>query len=121
MFYTWEFHFPTWVIVTVPTLSLLLGHKMIFNFQNYQTILSTMGKTRSLKRVAESGPHPKESKFKKLESSYSKIEECNLQLQAISLGLEIEQVMSWQPSTEEIKRVTSQPLPEKSLAIYQEP
>jgi hypothetical protein len=29
--------------------------------------------------------------------------------------------MSQQPSTEEIKRVTSQPLPEKSLAIYQEP
>ncbi len=54
MFHTWEINFPTWVVVTVPTFSLLLGHKMVFNFQNYQAILSIMGKTRSLKRVAES-------------------------------------------------------------------
>jgi len=121
MFYTWEFQLPTWVVVTVPTFSLLLGHKMIFNFQNYQTILSTMEKTRSLKRVAESGPHPKEFAYKRLKATYANIEECDLQSQAISLGLEIERDMSQQPSTEEIKRVTSQPLPEKSLAIYQEP
>jgi hypothetical protein len=54
LFHNLEFNFPTWVVVTVPTFSLLLGHKMVFNFQNYQTILSIMGKTRSLKRVAES-------------------------------------------------------------------
>ncbi len=101
MFHTWEFNFPTWVVVTVPTFSLLLGHKMVFNFQNYQTILSIMGKTRSLKSVAEFESHQKEFKLKKLKSSYSKIEERNLQLQAISLSLEIEQDMSRQPSTEE--------------------
>ncbi len=43
MFHTSEFNFPTWVVVTVPTFSLLLGYKMVFNFQNYQTILSIMG------------------------------------------------------------------------------
>jgi len=90
-------------------------------YTNYQTILSTMEKTRSLKRVAESGPHPKEFAYKRLKATYANIEECDLQSQAISLGLEIERDMSQQPSTEEIKRVTSQPLPEKSLAIYQEP
>ena len=121
MFHTWEFNFPTWVVVTVPTFSLLLGHKMVFNFQNYQTILSIMEKTRSLKRVAESDSHLKDFKFKKLKSSYSKIEERNLQSQAIPLSLEIEQDMSRQPSTEEMRRVTSQPLLEKSLAIYQDP
>jgi len=121
MFHTCEFNFPTWVVVTVLTFSLLLGHKMVFNFQNYQTILSIMGKTCSLKRVAESDSHEKDFKFKTLKSYYSKIEDRNLQSQAISLSLKTEQDMSRQPSTEEIKMITSQSLPKKSLAIYQEP
>jgi hypothetical protein len=120
LFHTLEFNFPTWVVATVPTFSLLLGHKMVFNFQTYKTTLSIMGKTRSLKRVAESDSKHKDFKLRRLKSPYSKIEDCDLQSQAISLSLEIEQDMSQQPSTEEIKRVTSQPLPKKLLAIYQE-
>jgi len=73
LFHTLEFNFPTWVVATVPTFSLLLGHKMIFNFQNYKTILSIMGKTRSLETVAESDSSHKDFKFRRLKSSYSKI------------------------------------------------
>ncbi len=80
-----------------------------------------MGRTRSLKRVAESDSHQKYFKFRRLKSSYSKIEDRDLQSQAISLSSEIEQDMSQQPSTEEINRVTSQSLSEKPQAIYQEP
>ena len=121
LFHTLEFNFPTWIVATVPTFSLLLGHKMIFNFKNYKTILSIMGKTHSLKRVAESDSNHKDFKFRRLKSSYSMIEDRDLQWQAISLSLEIEKNMSRQPSAEEIKRVTSQSFPKKSLAIYQEP
>jgi hypothetical protein len=93
IFHTYEFNFPTWVVATVPTFSLLLGHKMNFNFQNYKTILSIMGKTCSLKTVAESDSSHKDFKFRRLKSSYSKIEDRDLQSQAISLSLEIEQDM----------------------------
>jgi len=65
--------------------------------------------------------HQEDFKFRRLKSSYSKIEDRDLQSQAISLSLEIEQDMSRRPSTEEVKGIASQSLPKKSLAIYQEP
>jgi hypothetical protein len=34
LFHTLECNFPTWVVATVPTFFLLLGHRVIFNFQN---------------------------------------------------------------------------------------
>jgi hypothetical protein len=52
-----------------------------------------MGKTCSLKTVAESDSSHKDFKFRRLKSSYSKIEDRDLQSQAISLSLEIEQDM----------------------------